>query len=85
MQAYHKLAREDCGREVKVWTLANIVQGETEKSARLLPLLRAREGGLQAAQNMIDIVLARDQRAQHVPPERLKAFQEAFLAGWGGR
>ena len=34
VQAYHKLAREEYGREVQVWTLANIVQGETEKEAR---------------------------------------------------
>ena len=33
-KAYHKLAREEYGREVRVWTLANIVQGETEKEAR---------------------------------------------------
>src|SRR5215470_3564055 len=32
--AYHRMAREEYGREVKVWTLANIVQGETEKEAR---------------------------------------------------
>ena len=34
VQAYHKLAREEYGRDVRVWTLANIVQGETEKEAR---------------------------------------------------
>src|SRR3954471_942249 len=33
VQAYHKLARE-YGRAIKVWTLVNIVQGETEKEAR---------------------------------------------------
>ena len=32
VQAYHKLARE-YNREIKVWTLVNIVQGETEKEA----------------------------------------------------
>src|SRR5262245_21601314 len=30
--AYHRLAREEYGREVRVWTVANIVQGETEKA-----------------------------------------------------
>ena len=34
VQAYHTLARETYGREVRVWTLANIVQAETEKEAR---------------------------------------------------
>lgn len=34
VQAYHRLARENYRRDIKVWTLANIVQGETEKEAR---------------------------------------------------
>src|SRR5262249_18386455 len=34
VQTYHRLAREEYGREVRVWTVANIVQGETEKAAR---------------------------------------------------
>ena len=32
--AYHRLAREEYGRAVRVWTLATIVQGETEREAR---------------------------------------------------
>ena len=32
--AYHRLAREEYGRSIRVWTLAAIVQGETEKEAR---------------------------------------------------
>ena len=32
--AYHRLAREEYGRAIRVWTLATIVQGETEKEAR---------------------------------------------------
>ena len=32
--AYHALARETYGREVKVWSNATIVQAETEKEAR---------------------------------------------------
>ena len=32
--AYHRLAREEYGRSIRVWTLASIVQGETEKKAR---------------------------------------------------
>ena len=45
VQAYHKLAREEYGREVRVWTVANIVQGEqSSKEPRFLSLLCAREG-----------------------------------------
>ena len=44
VEAYHKLAREEYGRDVGVWTLCNIVQGETEKEARdYLRLLRPPE------------------------------------------
>ena len=34
VDAYKRLAREEYGREIGVWTLAFIVQGETEKEAR---------------------------------------------------
>ena len=33
---------------------------------------------------MIDI-FSLEINARNIPPERLKAFQEAFLAGWGDR
>src|SRR6266516_413517 len=33
--AYHKIARETYGREVRVWSNATIVQAETEKEARV--------------------------------------------------
>ena len=32
--AYHKLARETYGREVKVWGSATVIQAEKEKEAR---------------------------------------------------
>jgi FMNH2-dependent dimethyl sulfone monooxygenase len=84
VQAYHKLAREEYGREVRVWTLANLVQGETEQEARdFYQYYVHQKGDWQAAQNMID-TFSLEINARGIPPERLKAFQEAFLAGWGG-
>jgi alkanesulfonate monooxygenase SsuD/methylene tetrahydromethanopterin reductase-like flavin-dependent oxidoreductase (luciferase family) len=84
VQAYHKLAHEEYGREVRVWTLANIVQGETEKEAREFYRYYVHEkGDWAAAQNMIE-TFALEINARAIPPDRLKAFQEAFLAGWGG-
>jgi dimethylsulfone monooxygenase len=84
VQAYHRLAREEYGREIRVWTLANIVQGETEQEARDFYRYYVHEkGDWQAARNMIDI-FSLEINARNIPPERLKAFQEAFLAGWGG-
>jgi alkanesulfonate monooxygenase SsuD/methylene tetrahydromethanopterin reductase-like flavin-dependent oxidoreductase (luciferase family) len=84
VQAYHRLAREEYGREVRVWTLANIVQGETEKEAReFYDDYVHRKGDWEAARNMIDtFMLEINQR--NVPPERIKPLQEAFIQGWGG-
>jgi dimethylsulfone monooxygenase len=83
VQAYHTLARE-YGREVRVWTVANIVQGETEQEARDFYRYYVHEkGDWQAARNMMS-TFALDINERNIPAERLKAFQEAFLAGWGG-
>ncbi len=84
VEAYHKLAREEYGREVRVWTVANIVQGETEQEARDFYRYYVHEkGDWQAARNMLD-TFALEINARNIPPERLKGFLEAFLAGWGG-
>src|SRR5215469_13646091 len=72
------------GREVRVWTVANIVQGETEKAARDFYRYYVHEkGDWEAAKNMID-TFTLDINARAIPAERLKAYQEAFIAGWGG-
>jgi alkanesulfonate monooxygenase SsuD/methylene tetrahydromethanopterin reductase-like flavin-dependent oxidoreductase (luciferase family) len=84
VEAYHRLAREDYGREVRVWTVANIVQGETEQAARDFYHYYVHEkGDWEAAKNMID-TFSLEINARAIPPERLKAYQEAFIAGWGG-
>jgi alkanesulfonate monooxygenase SsuD/methylene tetrahydromethanopterin reductase-like flavin-dependent oxidoreductase (luciferase family) len=84
VQAYHKLAREEYDREVRVWTVANIVQGETEQEARDFYRYYVHEkGDWQAAKNMID-TFSLEINARDIPPERLKALQEVFLSGWGG-
>jgi FMNH2-dependent dimethyl sulfone monooxygenase len=84
VQAYHKLAREEYGREVRLWTVANVVQGETEKEARDFYRYYVHEkGDWPAARNMIDVFSA-EINARNIPPDRLKAYQEAFIAGWGG-
>ena len=79
VQAYHTLARETYGREVRVWTLANIVQAETEKEARDFYRYYVHEkGDWEAAKNMID-TFSLEINARAIPPERMKALQEAFL------
>ena len=82
VQAYHKLA-QDYGRKARVWTSVNIVQGETEKEARdFYDYYVRQKGDWAAAQNMIDIFSA-EINQRDIPPERIKAMQEAFIQGWG--
>jgi alkanesulfonate monooxygenase SsuD/methylene tetrahydromethanopterin reductase-like flavin-dependent oxidoreductase (luciferase family) len=84
VQAYHKLARESYGREIKVWTLVNIVQGETEKEARDFYNYYVREkGDWEAAKNMVE-TFSLEINKRDVPPERIRPLQEAFIQGWGG-
>ena len=84
VQAYHRIAREDYGRDIRVWTLANIVQGETEKEAREYYRYYVHEkGDWEAAQNMIK-TFSLEINARVIPPDRLQAYREAFIAGWGG-
>ena len=84
VQAYHRLAREEYGREIRVWTLANIVQGETEKEAReFYDYYVHRKGDWAAARNMIE-TFTLDINERNFAPERIKPLQEAFIQGWGG-
>jgi FMNH2-dependent dimethyl sulfone monooxygenase len=83
VQAYHALARE-YGRDIKVWTLVNIVQGETEKEARdFYNYYVHQQGDWAAAKNMVEI-FSLEANKRNVPPERMKPLQEAFIQGWGG-
>ena len=84
VQAYHKLARETYYRDIKVWTLVNIVQGETEKEARdFYNYYVHQQGDWEAAKNMVEI-FSLETNKRNVPPERMKPLQEAFIQGWGG-
>ena len=82
--AYHKLAREEYGREIRVWTLVNIVQGETEKEAQdFYDYYVHQKGDWDAARNVVDTFML-EANARNIPPERIKPMQEMFIAGWGG-
>jgi alkanesulfonate monooxygenase SsuD/methylene tetrahydromethanopterin reductase-like flavin-dependent oxidoreductase (luciferase family) len=82
VHAYHALAR-DYGRDARVWTSVNIVQGETEQEARdFYDYYVRQKGDWAAAKTMIDIFSA-EVNQRNIPPERIKAMQEAFIQGWG--
>ena len=84
VEAYRRLAREEYGREIRVWTLANIIQGETEKDARdFYDYYVHQKGDWEAARNMIETFML-EVNARNIPPERMRPMQEMFIAGWGG-
>jgi dimethylsulfone monooxygenase len=82
--AYHRLARENYGRSIRVWTLATIVQGETEAEARRFYHYYVHErGDWAAAANVVDAMAAEiNERSYSV--ERKRAIAELFISGWGG-
>jgi dimethylsulfone monooxygenase len=81
--AYRALAHEH-GREIRVWTLANIIQGNTEKDARdFYDYYVHQKGDWEAARNVVETFML-DINARNIPPERMKPMQEMFIAGWGG-
>ena len=84
VQAYHRLARENYDREIKVWTLVNVVLGETEKEARdFYNYYVHQRGDWEAAKYMVE-TFSLEVNQRNVPPERIKPLQEAFIQGWGG-
>jgi alkanesulfonate monooxygenase SsuD/methylene tetrahydromethanopterin reductase-like flavin-dependent oxidoreductase (luciferase family) len=84
VEAYHKLARETYGRHIRVWTLVNIVQRETEKEARdFYDYYVGQKGDWEAAANMV-ATFSLEVNRRNVTPERIRPLQEAFIQGWGG-
>jgi FMNH2-dependent dimethyl sulfone monooxygenase len=80
--AYRELARNEYGREIKVWGYAYLVQGETEKEARDFYSYYVHEkGDWVAASNLLDTL---GLNAQTLPPEAFSWIKEHFVAGWGG-
>jgi dimethylsulfone monooxygenase len=82
VEAYRKLAREEYGREIAVWTSANIVQAETEEEARRFDKYIVREKGDWEAATFVLATLGLN--AKTFSAEALKHLKELFIAGWGG-
>jgi alkanesulfonate monooxygenase SsuD/methylene tetrahydromethanopterin reductase-like flavin-dependent oxidoreductase (luciferase family) len=84
VQGYHKLAREEYGREVRVWSNANIIQAETEQEARDFYNYYVHEKGDWAAAGNVIETMAAEINQRNYPPERRRAMAEMFVSGWGG-
>lgn len=82
VREYKRLARDEYGREVRVWTNAYVVQGDTEQDARdfLHHYVRER-GDWEAADNMVGNMLG---STHSLPDEVLQPMKFHFIAGWGG-
>jgi len=81
VDSYKNTARE-YGRDIRVWTLALIVQGETEKEAKAFHDYYVNEkGDWDAATNVLDTIGI---NAKTFPPGVLEGLKSHFIAGWGG-
>ncbi len=82
VSAYRELARNEYGRDIKVWANSYIVQGETEKEAWDFYNYYVKEkGDWAAATNLLDTL---GLNAQTLPLEAIEPLKEHFIAGWGG-
>lgn len=79
---YRKMAFDEFGREIKIWTNAYIYQGETEKDARALWDYFVIEKGDQVAATNLTQDLGIDGR--ETPARKLTHMKNNFIAGWGG-
>jgi dimethylsulfone monooxygenase len=82
--AYHRLAREEYGRTVRVWTLATIVQAETEAEARRFYEYYVHEKGDWTAAGNVVAAMSAQVNERNYAPERARAMAEQLISGWGG-
>jgi FMNH2-dependent dimethyl sulfone monooxygenase len=79
---YRKLARDEYGREIGVWTNAYIYQAATEKEARAFYDYVVNErGDRQAVDNMLTTMGI---ESQQLPVEAMEGLKRHFIAGWCG-
>jgi FMNH2-dependent dimethyl sulfone monooxygenase len=82
VEAYRKLAREEYGREIAIWTSANIIQAETEAEARRYSDYIVHErGDWDAVTFALDTL---GLNAKTFSSDAIKHLKELFIAGWGG-
>jgi FMNH2-dependent dimethyl sulfone monooxygenase len=79
---YRRLAREEYGREIQVWSYAYVVQGDTEADARAFyDYYVHQHGDWVAVDNLVSTMIA---NAKTLPTQVLHNMKEHFIAGWGG-
>jgi FMNH2-dependent dimethyl sulfone monooxygenase len=79
---YRRLAREEYGRELQVWTYCYAVQADTEEGARrYFDHYVHEKGDWQAVDNLVTTM---GMTAQTLPPAVLRELKVHFIGGWGG-
>lgn len=77
-----RMAREEFGREIQVWTHAYVVCRPTEREARdYLNYYVVEKGDWTAVENLTRILGI---QSHGMTPEAFKAHEFHFIAGWGG-
>jgi FMNH2-dependent dimethyl sulfone monooxygenase len=82
IDSYRKLAREEYGREIQIWTNGYVVQADTQKEAENYLQYYVVEKGDDAAVENITRVMGL--QSQVLPAGLLERFKFHFKAGWGG-
>ena len=82
IESYRKLAREEYGREIQVWTNSYIFQGETEAEAKKFFHYCVHENGdWEGVANLVNIMGI---NSLSIPAPALQVLKEHFIAGWAG-
>lgn len=82
VDTYRKFAKEEYNREVQVWCSAYVVTGDTEQAAKdFFDYYVNEKGDWEAAANLIEGLGI---NSKLLPPERIKALQQQFIAGYAG-
>ena len=82
IELFRKTAREEAGREMRLWSYMYVIQGDTEEEARKLYHHVVHErGDWEAVDNTLN---AMGMSNQSMPPEIRNKFREDFIGGFGG-
>lgn len=82
VDSYRRLAREEYGRDIQVWTCGYVVQRETQKEADDYLHRYVIDQGDDVAVDQLTRVMG--VQGGIMPPEALEQFKFHFKAGWGG-
>ena len=82
VESFKRLAREEYGRDISMWSCANVIQGETEKeAAQIYDYFVNQTGDFTGARTMIEINGVNAQSwSEQVLRDRLKDFVAGFGA-----